>query len=519
MEKHADRLSLEHGSRAAIARNTLWMLVANFSPIVLAVFAIPWVLHGLGASRFGILMLIWALLGYLSALDLGMGRALTQAMSERFSDGRPFDPGSIFCTALVITWSMGIAVGLALAGSAHYIADYAISIADIAQDETIVALRLVAAVAPFVISGTVIRGVVEAHQRFRIVSVISMFSGALNLAGLVIAISISPRLDIVVGVLVGSRIVNWILYVAAAIFAVRGRARIWKFDRLVSSALLSYGGWITLSNVLSPIMSYSDRFLIAALMSATAAAYYVTPYEVVSRGLIVATTFGAVLFPAICRAQDNLERLRQLFGGATKVVFLAMFLLALAIVTLGPPALDLWLGEAFAQQAGPVLQILSVGLLLNGVGQIPYAVLQGIGRPDITAKLHVIEFPLYIVTLYYLTLRFGIDGAAVAWVLRVSLDSLLLLATAGRLIGSSRKEINTAIAVTTFASIGLACAFQAISPIQRVAAFLSIGATFMYLSWRMILLPDDKALLTRLWVTRNIYNPGVVALSTPRRRV
>jgi hypothetical protein len=44
----------------------------------------------------------------------------------------------------------------------------------------------------------------------------------------------------------------------------------------------------------------------------------------------------------------------------------------------------------------------------------------------------MIEFPLYIPLVCWLIRTFGIEGAALAWVVRVSLDAALLFWNAGR---------------------------------------------------------------------------------------
>src|ERR1700723_1921283 len=51
--------------------------------------------------------------------------------------------------------------------------------------------------------------------------------------------------------------------------------------------LLRFGGWMTVSNIVGPLMVTLDRFLIAGLISVTAVAYYATPYELVTKLLLV----------------------------------------------------------------------------------------------------------------------------------------------------------------------------------------------------------------------------------------
>jgi O-antigen/teichoic acid export membrane protein len=87
-------------------------------------------------------------------------------------------------------------------------------------------------------------------------------------------------------------------------------------------------------------------------------------------------------------------------------------------------------GADFAAKSLQITQWILLAVLANGFAHIPYALLQSAGRSDITAKLHVIELPLYVALLIALTACYGIIGAAVAWTARVVVDALLLYALA-----------------------------------------------------------------------------------------
>src|SRR2546422_7955265 len=70
-----------------LARNTIWNLVGNGAPMVVAVFCIPILIRSLGRERFGVLTLAWALIGYASLFDLGLGRALTPLLARELGSG------------------------------------------------------------------------------------------------------------------------------------------------------------------------------------------------------------------------------------------------------------------------------------------------------------------------------------------------------------------------------------------------------------------------------------------------
>lgn len=132
--------------------------------------------------------------------------------------------------------------------------------------------------------------------------------------------------------------------------------------------------------------------------------------------------------------------------------------MALIVAALAHPALALWLGAEFATRSTRVLQVLAYGVLANGLAAIPFAYIQGAGRARLTATLHVIELPLYLVALVWLTASLGIFGTALVWTIRVTADMAVLYFLAWRLDGVSgaallRYAVSWAVASALFAGV------------------------------------------------------------------
>jgi O-antigen/teichoic acid export membrane protein len=124
------------------------------------------------------------------------------------------------------------------------------------------------------------------------------------------------------------------------------------------------------------------------------------------------------LFPAFAASlASNRERLLSARG--VKYIFLAMFPIILVTVAFAPDALRLWLGPGFASHSQSVLRWLAAGFFINALATVPFSPLQGAGRPGLTAKLHLLELPLYVIAVWVLTRRLGIEGAAIAFTARV----------------------------------------------------------------------------------------------------
>jgi O-antigen/teichoic acid export membrane protein len=66
----------------SLRRNILWNLAGAGLPLLAGAALIPFLVRESGIEVFGILTLVWALIGYFSLFDFGLGRALTQQVAQ-----------------------------------------------------------------------------------------------------------------------------------------------------------------------------------------------------------------------------------------------------------------------------------------------------------------------------------------------------------------------------------------------------------------------------------------------------
>src|SRR5205823_9485833 len=112
------------------------------------------------------------------------------------------------------------------------------------------------------------------------------------------------------------------------------------------------------------------------------------------------------------------QRSRNIFSRSVVILAAVLFPIVIAVVGFAPELLTAWLGPTFSLQSKFVLQVLAVGVFFNSLGCLPFVLLQGGGRPDLTGKAHLLEIPIYAVVLIVLTRFQGINGAALAWTIR-----------------------------------------------------------------------------------------------------
>lgn len=472
----------------------------------------PPLLASLGADRFGVLALAWGVLGYFGLFDLGLGRALTQRVAEYVGRGEFDSLPTLVSTALAIMAAVGV-VGLLVAYViSPWLASSALRVAPDLVAETIAAFRLIAFAIPLLVLTAGLRGVLEGLAMFGPLNVIRVPLGILTFLAPLAAARFTTDLAWMTGILVVLRVASLAAHFAYCRRAIPGLRRLDQIDRAQLGPLFRFGGWMTVSNIIGPLMVYFDRFLIGAMVSLAAVTYYVVPYEVITKLWIIPAAVVSVLFPGFARAlPGGSESMARLYGWGIKAVFLGVVPVTLLFAYLAPELLPLWMGKSFSPEAGRVAQWLSLGVLVNSFAQVPFALLQGAGRPDFTAKLHLIELPVYLALMYELTKLFGIEGAAIAWTARVALDALLLAAVATRVVKHRSSGVRFASALIYLAAFGVV-ALIAASTAVRLTTVAFAALLFVPLAWYAVLNAEDRghiiALLRTTLSIRNVRGNG-----------
>ena len=145
-----------------------------------------------------------------------------------------------------------------------------------------------------------------------------------------------------------------------------------------------------------------------------------------------------------------------------------------------------------------MLQWLAVGLFINCLAFGPFAVVQGAGRPDLTAKLHILELPVYLVALFGLIKVHGIEGAAMAWTGRATLDAIVLFGLADRFLASrpALKWQSILLLLGALGTFALAAVPRGLEMKGLLLLFIFVG--FVLAAWFLVLSPEERKLAQQI---------------------
>ena len=495
-------VSARLSSGRLLARNTGFSLAGQAATLTVAFFAVPLLVDGLGTARFGVLALAWVVIGYAQVFDLGIGRALIKLTSEKLGTGRESEVPSFFWTALIGMTVLGFVMG----GAVALVSPWLVGVLNVPanlEQETLTTFWVLAGGLPLAISGAALRAHLEALQRFDLVNAVVIPASVLTYFGPVLMLQLTDSLPAVVSAVVFSRVVSWVVNALLVFRVTPAIRRELELRRDALRRLIGFGGWVTIWNVINAFLIAADRFLVGALVSITAVAYFATPYEVMTKLLVVSIALAGVFFPAFAlNLEASPRRIAAIFSGGIRFGFIALFPVSLVTVAFAFEGLDLWLGGAFAENSEVVLQWLAVGVLIASLNQIGLGLVQS-SRPDLPAKLALVELPLYLGLFLLLLETYGIEGAAAAWAIRAAVEGIVLLAMVRRL----SPESVAALTRMGPAAVGAAGSLLVASRLEGVGAKLALIAVllvaFAPLAWYRILGAGERGrVMTRLRAAR-----------------
>ena len=410
-----------------LTKSVAWNFIGLIIPLVIAFVCIPVLIHGLGEERFGLLTIIWMSVGYFSLLDIGIGRALTKLVSEFSGRDSIESIASLIWSSLVMLLVLGVFGGVVLVLSSSYIIENLLNISVSLHNEAISAFQVIAASLPVVIVTSALIGLLESQQLFHGIAIIRIPLGVATFLGPVVALNFSNSLFIITVLLFIFRIIAAVLYFNMVCDVFKNALSAFIVDIASLRLVFNFGGWIAVINIINPILTYFDRFILSYVTNMSIVAYYTTPFEILSRIQIVPQSIAGVLFPAISMSYANdKSRAASLFADSSNIMLFIMVPIMSAAHLMAPEILGFWLGGKFVDASSSVVRWLSFGWMINVVAQPSFTLLQGVGRPDLVAKTHLAEVVPYILIVLYLTSQYGVVGAAMAWFLRVFVDTIIL---------------------------------------------------------------------------------------------
>lgn len=401
--------------------------------MIAAILCIPRLISELGEARFGLLTMMWAVVSYFGILDLGLGRSLTQFISSGRYSKHSKTLKNIISVGMYILFVLGLISALVMSLVTFYGIEFIKSLPNISEAK--IASVLIALSIPAIIISSGYRGILEAYHKFDVINLIRVPSGIWTFAGpLLVVIFWGNSLVFISIFLVLGRYLTIFFFAHYVHKTINSYGFKQNIDLKLLRPLLAEGGWMTLSNLTGQFMGFIDRILIGGIISASAVAFYVTPQEIINKLLIIPGSVTLVLFPIFsAKFLSSKYEIKKLFTKSIVIIIAIISPIAFSIGIFSNEILNFWINQNFAKHSTLLMQIFTIGIVINSAAQVAFVLLQSAGFSKITAYINIIQVPLFIGILIFLTKKYGIEGAAYAWLSRLIIDAIMMFFSVNRI--------------------------------------------------------------------------------------
>jgi O-antigen/teichoic acid export membrane protein len=212
----------------------------------------------------------------------------------------------------------------------------------------------------------------------------------------------------------------WAIVIQSIVSAAIATLLLWRFSvwrprRLFSWSSLrdsgSFGLKLFASRLLSFLNLNADNLLVGRHLGSTALGFYSIAYNVMYAPLLrVTAPIQNVMVPAFSRLQDERERLGNAWLRGAAVSAAIAMPAYLGMLAVAPDFVPVVLGERWAD-AVPVLQLLCICGILQGIQMLQTPLLQARGRAGSLLRYHLVATPVNIAG-FAIGLQWGIAGVA-----------------------------------------------------------------------------------------------------------
>ena len=413
--------------RSHVFRSTASNLIGQVVILGTGFFLAPFVLHRIGASDYGLWILVNSLTGYGSVLEFGISSAVIKYVAEFRVRGEREQMHALIATALTLYTLLGI---LAILFSVA-VAALLPHIIHVPPGEEVKAARLVLLAGVGLglsIPATIVVGVLRGLQRFDLLNLLYVINTLLSAAA-------------TIGVL----LVGWgVLGIAAVAIPVTiltqipGLLLVRRADpemriswlgarRSLVPTVTGFSFKLFVTQIARQLQMRTDELVIAGTLPIAA----VTPYSFARRlGEIpnqLANQLIRTLMPLASglHAERDWPRLRSMYVASTRIALAIAAALAAVMTVLSPSLLSIWVGPEYAR-TWPIVLLISLASVA-GISVYPAgAVLQGINRHKVLAITSILNGALNLGLSLVLVRSMGITGVALGTLIPTAIEAVIL---------------------------------------------------------------------------------------------
>lgn len=392
-----------------LIRHTVWNGVAQLLPSIVGIALTPVFVHRLGLEAYGVWALTLALLGVLTSVDGGVGGSLVRFFGSHRATQNPVAAAQLVVVAVAIAAGVGMFSSAITFAAASWVVDV-VNIPPRLVSDAVLAFRLVGPLVGLALVANVPLALLQAHDRFRTLSLITTVATAIYAGVAAILLVRDPTVRSLLTAL-GLRFVA--MAIMAAVSARRHLAAPRPFlpSRASVQELGRYSASVQVSALLGLVNSQVDALVIAAFLPVRYVGIYAIGFQAAwtARGIALwamAPVASRLFVDFGLGGRDTARRsFLRLNAAWQQTVTIFGVIVAAAIFF----AVPVWVGQPILPAAW-VAAGLSIGYAVNITTAVASSYVRAIGRPQIETLYAGVAVAVNVLLTVPLAVLWGIYG-------------------------------------------------------------------------------------------------------------
>jgi O-antigen/teichoic acid export membrane protein len=204
-----------------------------------------------------------------------------------------------------------------------------------------------------------------------------------------------------------------------------GKAARFSIDELIGVSRFA-GGMIAIT-MLALLLTQIDKLMLSRLLSLSDYGYYTLAALAASTLYMLISPITQALYPRLCELHSRADyaAFNDTYHTGAQLVSVLAGSVAIITITYSETILMLWTQDGeLTKSTAPILILLALGNLLHGLMWMPYQAQLAHGWTSFAIKVNIVAVALVVPAVFWVTPRYGAEGAALVW---VSLNTVYIL--------------------------------------------------------------------------------------------
>jgi len=405
-----------------VRRNIVANVAGRGWSALLSLAVIPVYIHFLGIEAYGLIGFFLSLMAVLSLLDLGLGTALNRQFAQYSAQsGKAQEMRDLLRTLEIIYWPIGIAIGTTMAALAPVVSAYWIKPQLLTAETTTQALAMMGIAVAFQWPRALYAGGLMGVQRQVAFNLLSSITGTVNsIGGVLVVWLVSPTIQAFIAWSMTVSLIDTLLTGLLLKRSLPKAAARPAFNRKLLADVWRFAAGMTGISITSVIQTQLDKMILVKVLPLDAFGYYSLAWRVAEGLRYLAGPISAAFFPRFSQflLVNNQQELARLYHRGCQLISVVVLPLAVVLVLFPYEFLLLWTQDrSIAENTHLVLGLLTAGAALNALAGLPYALQLASGWTQLSLVVNTASTLLLAPLIYFMSVKYGGVGAAIAWVI------------------------------------------------------------------------------------------------------